>query len=86
MSKRLDFLRGYAERVLGRSLSDAEAAVITDGMTRMDVRRALASLPEKKTSSKKSSWKKAKDEDLTVDEVIEVVVNEVEGGSGEGSE
>ena len=82
MVTRLDFLLGYAERVLGRALTDAESAVINDGMTRMDVRRALASLPEEKPKKK---WSKPKVE-TTLEEDIEVVVNEVESGSGEGSE
>lgn len=85
MSERVEFLTGLLSRRLGRDLTSEEIALLREDMSRKEA-YALAQnfSAQKPKPKKKSSWSKPEPE-LTLDEEIEVVVNEVDGGSDEGT-
>ena len=86
MSERIDFLTGLLSRRLGRDLTEEEVSLLRDDMTRNEAyalaRKLEAESPKSKPKTKK--WSKPKKE-TTLQEDIEVVVNEVEGGSDEAT-
>lgn len=86
MSDRIDFLTGLLSRRLGRDLTEEEVSLLRDDMTRNEAyalaRELEAESPKPKPKTKK--WSKPKKE-TTLQEDIEVVVNEVEGGSDEAT-
>lgn len=87
MSERVEFLTGLLSRRLGRELTEDEIALLRDDMTRNEAHalaRTLEAEPPKPEPKKKSSWSKPKME-TTLEEDIEVVVNEVESGTNEGT-
>lgn len=80
MSERKAFLIRYMSGILGRSLTKAEEDRVVPPMTRREARDLAMSFG--KVSKKSSSKKQA---EMTKDEIVKVVVDEVEGGSGKGS-
>lgn len=82
MSDRAEFLKGYAEKILGRPLTDDEAELVAVEVNRRKVRDLCGTFTvekPKKTSKKKSSK-------ISPEKELEMVVDEVESGSSKGSE
>lgn len=76
MSDRTQFLVGYAERRLGRELTEDEKAQFEGLLTRRqaaDLADSFKAKP-KKAKAKKSSWTPSKDE--SIETTIEKVVND----------
>jgi len=76
LSDRTQFLVGYAERRLGRELTEDEKAQFEGLLTRReaaDLADSFKAKPTKKSKSKKSSWTPSEDESM--DTTIEKVVN-----------
>ena len=83
MSKRAEFLKGYASRILGRPLTDDEAALVSQEVNRRVVRDLCATFTVVVEKPKKKG-KKAKVE--TPEEELESVINEIESSSSKGTE
>lgn len=80
MSERKAFLIRYMGDILGRSLTKAEEDLVVPPMSRREARDLAMSFGK---VSKKSSPKKQAE--MSKDEIVKVVVDEVEGGSRKGS-
>tara|TARA_A100001201_G_scaffold2001_1_gene5025 strand:+ start:10405 stop:10650 length:246 start_codon:yes stop_codon:yes gene_type:complete len=81
LSDRAEFLKGYAERILGRPLTDDEAALVAVEVNRRKVRDLCGTFAEKPKAKAKKPKSKVK-----LDKELEMVVDEVESGSSKGSE
>lgn len=84
MSDLTEFFLGYAERILGRPLSDDEAKLVSEQESRKQVRAICSTFEEAKP--KKSPSKKKKSSWVSPEKELEMVIDEVESGSSESIE
>jgi|TARA_R100000479_G_scaffold170272_1_gene112781 hypothetical protein len=72
---RADFLKGYAERFLGRSLSEEEEELVCAETSRRSVQLLCETFAQKPKAKSKKAKPKAKPIDESMDESIKAVVN-----------
>ena len=84
MSERADFLCEYASRWLGRDLTKEEAELVSAETSRRAVQDLCAEFSAKGKGSAKAKPKKTKS--VSVEEVVEEIVNEEQSQRGKGSE
>ena len=83
MSEQVEFLTRLLSRQLGRELTTSEISELSEDMTRYQASRladSWSSKPAQKASPKKRAQKKT-DANMSVDEIVKVVVDEHEGKS-----
>lgn len=83
MSEQVEFLTRLLSRQLGRDLTASEISELSEDMTRFQASRLAqewSSKPAQKASPKKRAQKKAESE-MSVDEIVKVVVDEHESKS-----
>ena len=81
MSDRATFLCEYASRLLGRDLTEEETKAVSEKTSRRDMQMLVESF--KKPVAKATKAKKTKS--VSVEEVVEEIVNEEQGKRGKGS-
>tara|TARA_R110002012_G_scaffold216250_2_gene387345 strand:- start:596 stop:844 length:249 start_codon:yes stop_codon:yes gene_type:complete len=81
LSDRATFLCEYASRLLGRDLTEEETKAVSEKTSRRDMQMLVESF--KKPVAKATKAKKTKS--VSVEEVVEEIVNEEQGKRGKGS-